>query len=227
MRRVEEGDFSLDKNRHALLLLGEELKMPLVSILQVAELTNADATIGAHASKALKTIDNMLLYQRIHSGQTALRLEPVHIGSTIQEVAHGIEPLMRAAGCRTELHIQHGLSTVDADRRLLSAALYSLWQAFIDAVDSGGDIVCRANRTKQGIRVSLQSASVLLDNLRLSHMRTDSSQPITALAGASTDLYTAREMFVLLGGRLNKTTGATRTGLGVTLPVSRQLSLVS
>lgn len=226
MKRVNPPDFD-SKSRELLLLLGEELKQPLVAIAQLAELqAEAGSEMHAHARQALRTIDNILLYQRAHSHQLALRLEPVHLGSAIADVAHELSPLMRAAGCRTELHIQHGLAPVDVDRQLLTSGLQSLWQAFLGTLQASSSIICQARRTPQGIRLSLHSDGSTLESLHLSSMRRTSMQPVAAVAGPATDLLVAQGIFELLGSGLTKTVSGERVGLGATLRPSKQLQMV-
>ncbi len=227
MKRVTPTAYK-SQEQELLLLLGEELKQPLVAIAQLAELQAEKGTaVHAHAQKALKTIDNMLLYQRIHTGQTALQLEPVHVGSTIQEVMHTMEPIMRAAGCRTEIVIQHGLRPVDVDRRLFSSALQSLWQAFLGTVQTeNAEIICKASKTPRGIRVSLHSTAAVIGDVRFARPNSASTQPLSGVAGPATDLLTAHNMFTLLGSELTKSFSSTTTGIGVTLPISAQLQMV-
>lgn len=209
-----------------LALLGEELKQSLVSIAQLSELETSNTQVNAQARAALKTIDNVLLYQRVHSGQTSLRLEPVHVGSTMHSVANSMEPIMKAAGCRTELHIQHGLTTVDADRRLLESALHSLWQALLNTIDEPADIVCQARKTPQGVRLSLHSRNISRDNIQLNSTNLESSQPFASVAGPATDLLAAQGLFGLLGTQLNKSSRGKFISIGATLRPSRQLQMV-
>lgn len=217
----------VDHGRDMLMLLGEELKQPLVSIAQLAELNNSDnQLLLSHAKQALNTIDSMLLYQRLQSGQTQLQLEPVHIGNTMHDVAHKMAPLMKAAGCRTEVIIQHGLSTVHADKRVLMSALQSLWQVFIERLDESSEMVCHAHNGKSGIRLSLYSNGVNIDDVHLARVNTLSVQPHSGLAGPAADLLTAQGMFELLGAQLTKSTRRQVSGFGVTLKVSQQLQMM-
>ncbi len=216
-----------DHGRDMLMLLGEELKQPLVSIAQLAELSDSDNhQLLSHARQALNTIDNMLLYQRLQSGQTQLQLEPVHVGNAMHDIAHKMEPIMKSAGCRTEVIVQHGLSTVHADKKVLMSALQSLWQVFIDRLDESSEVVCHAHRIRTGIRLSLYSNGVNIDNVHLARVNTLSVQPHNGLAGPATDLLTAQGMFELLGAQLTKSTRHHASGFGVTLPVSLQLQMV-
>lgn len=214
-------------SQELLLLLAEELKQPLVAISQLAELQDDGGLQSlAHASRALKTIDNITLYHRINSGQMSLRMEPVHVGSTIAEVAHSMESIMKSAGCHTELVIQHGLSPVTADRRLLISALQSLWQGFLSTMPEGSFVECRARKTPLGVRLSLHGKNALISEIKFSNTNLSSSQPIAGLAGSSADIITARGMFALLGAELSKSSTKQIAGIGATLRISHQLQMV-
>lgn len=227
MKRVQPPASTEGYSKELLLLLGEELKQPLVAIRQLAELqAEAGLDVSAHASRALKTIDNITYYHRLNSGQMSLNLEPIHVGSTISEVARSMEPIMRSAGCRTELVIQHGLSPVTADRRLLISALQSLWQGFLGTMPSGSYIECRARKTPSGVRLSLHGRNALMNEVKFSSTNLSSTQPITGLAGSSADIITARGMFALLGADLSKSSSKQIAGIGATLQISHQMQMV-
>lgn len=213
------------KAKDLLFLLGEEIKQPLVAISQLSEM-NGDEGVNIHAKKALRTIDNVMLYQQVNSGQRALKLEPVHVGSAMQEVSVAMQPLMRSSGCRTEMIIQHSLSPVDVDRRLLHGALQSLWQALLGTMHAPAEVVCRAHRTSKGIRLSMLSVGAQVGSMSLKNTNLNSSQPITSVAGPATDLLTAHGMFNILGGNLTKTSGKKLSGFGVTLKTSKQLQML-
>lgn len=226
MKRVQPAVIE-GRNHELLLLLGEELKQPLVAISQLAEMQpGSSPDLIAHAKSAMTTIDNILLYQKVASGQTSLKLEPVHVGSTMHEVASMMQPIMRVAGCRTELIIQHGLSPVDVDRRLLKSALQSLWQGFLSTVKDSSEVICQARKTPKGIRLSLYSAGSTIEDLHFAKTNPVSSQAITGIAGSGADLLTAQGIFSLLGAELNKSSAKKVTGIGVTLKVSRQLQMI-
>ncbi len=208
-----------------LLMLAEELKQPLINIAHLSEL-NADARILTQAQKALNTIDNITLYRQFVSGQLSLNLEPVHVGSAIAQVASTIEPQMKMSGCWTELSIQNSLQTADIDRRVLSGALLSLWQAFIESIDNPTEIVCSAKKMQGGIRLSIVSKGANIESLSFSGANTSSTQPIVGFAGPATDLITARNMFELVGGKMTKSRRKDMSGIGVTLRTSQQLHLV-
>lgn len=228
MKRVVTSAVPASFDRNLLLMMGEEVKQSLIAIAQLAEINTGSDTgeIQVFARKALKTIDNIELFQRLNSGQTSLVFEPVHVGSTMQDVAVNMQPLMRVAGCKTELHIQHGLSPVDVDKNVLSGALYGLWQAFLGVVKEGSDIYCSAKRTSSGVRLTLRSSTASLEGLSLHKVNEQSVQPIVSIAGSATDLLTSKNLFAILGGTITKISGSHGVGLGVTLPLSRQLQMI-
>lgn len=210
-----------DSQDQLLALLGEELKQPLVAIAQLAELQSSD-DIGIQAKRALRTIDNVLLYKRVSSGQIQMALEPIHVGSAIQEVQHRMKPLLMQQGCRTELYISSGLRPVDVDKRLLLGVVESLWQAFASALPQKAVLQCHAKKTKNGIRVSLSSTSTTFETVHFKKVNNDSSQPLAAFAGPSADMLAAQQLCTLLGAQITKTS----RGIGVTLTPSKQLQMV-
>ena len=213
-------------NNDLLFLLGEELKQPLIAISQLSELQGHDETVNVYAKKALRSIDNMLLYGSIHSGQSQLRLEPVHVGSAIHDVSVAMEPLMRSAGCHTDIKIQSSLSPVDVDKRVLQGALQGMWQALLGTITKPSDVICRAQNAKGGIRVSITSSGANIDELSLAQANTKSTQPVKSIAGPATDLIAAHGMLELLGSNMTTSRGKQAVGFGVTFRVSKQLQVI-
>lgn len=214
-----------DRSKDLLLLLAEELKQPLVSILQLAEMHVANQGIESFARQALSTIDAIVLYQRVASGQQSLRLEPVHVGTALRHVETSLGGLMKATGCTATVSLQHALEPVDADREVLIAALKSLWQGFLSVVSQDSTVFCHASRTSTGIHFSIRCKEAFIDTVRLTKVNYRSTQPLSAMAGSSADLLVAQSMFSLLGGSLKKISGRDSAGFGVTLPRSKQLEL--
>lgn len=226
VKRVEPDSINVD-GQNLLSVLGEELKRPLTSLHQLMQAGSyRSEDVQPIIKQALTTIDNVLLYKRLQSGQTQLEFEPVHIGSTVAEVAYQVEPLMRAFRCQAEFRIQHGLGTVHMDRNVLESAFLSLWQGFLHLVEENTSVLCTVRRVKKGVRLTLTSDAVDLSEVSLAQVNTNSSQPQAGVSGPAADLITAQGMFELLGVQLTKTTGKKQSGLGVTLLLSKQLQMV-
>jgi len=212
-----------------VFMMGEELKKPLTAIKLLAENNANLSTISLEARRALRTVDNILLYQQISTEQIALLLEPVHLGSTITQVAHDLSPLSVEFGCETEIIIQPGMTTVDVDNSVLRSGIESLWQAVLGMAERPSPLTWHVYRTKQGIRIAVINNSLDLKKVSLSSRHSGggkSRQPFAGIAGPATDLMTARGLFMLLGSQLTKISKEGHPGLAVTFRPSAQLALV-
>jgi hypothetical protein len=212
-----------------VFMMGEELKKPLTAIKLLAENSSDSHAIGLEARRALRTIDNLLIYQQLSSNQTKLELEPIHIGSTLTDVAHDLKSLSTEFGCETEVFIQSGISTVDVDGSVLRSGIESLWQAVLGMTERPSPLSWHVYRTSQGIRIAVVNNSLDLSkvNLGKSGMNAGKSrQPYAGIAGPATDLVTARGLFNLVGSRVSKVNRQGQQGLAVTLRPSAQLMLV-
>ena len=212
-----------------VFMMGEELKKPLTAIKILSENNDKQSIIALEARRALRTIDNVLFYQQLSSDQTALDLTPVHVGSTITDVASELQPLSIIRGCETEVFIQSGIATVDADRDLLKSGLESLWQAVLTMTQRPSPLSWHVTKTSKGIRIVVLNNSIDLSKLTMSSLSSKariSRQPMSGSAGPATDLLAAYGMFELLGAKLKKVKQDKGSGLGVTLPISKQLTLV-
>jgi hypothetical protein len=213
-----------------VFMMGEELKKPLTAIKMLSEASDSNAKINLEAQKALRTVDNILLYQQLSWNQLALVTEPVHVGSTITEVANNLRGLSVEFGCETEVYIQHGISTVDVDKNILKSGIESLWQAVITMTEKPSPLVCHVYRTNQGIRLAIVNNSIDLSKVKLSSSNANagvSKQPFQGIAGPATDLVTARGLFGILGSELSKVTKNGVKGLAVTFKPSTQLELIA
>lgn len=225
----ELGQNRQDAEHKLVFMLGEELKVPLTAIKLLAENGSDAQAISLEARKALRTVDNMLLYQQLSANQTMLQLEPVHVGSTLTQVANDLAPLSIQFGCETEVFIQSGINTVDVDSSLLRAGIESLWQSVLGMTDRPSPVVWHVYRNNQGIRVAVINNSLDLSKLKLANSYKNagkSRQPFSGIAGPATDLVTAKGLFSLLGSKVTKITKEGQQGFAVTLRPSAQLALV-
>jgi len=226
VKRVH-ADLLFDWEQEQLLqLLGEELKRPLTHIAQLSQLGGKDHIIHIESQRALRTIDTVLLYKRLATGQLEMKLEPVHVGSVLAEVLHVVKPQMAISGCQSELSINASLHPVSADRTVLLHALVSLWQAYIASAKDATRINCEAKSVRGGVRITISSDEVAFHSLSFAKANRKSKQPVSELAGAATDLLVARGIFALSGNKLTISHLKTSSGIGVTLPISKQLQFV-
>jgi hypothetical protein len=225
----ENGQIRQFAEHELVFMMGEELKKPLMNIKLLAESQDAYSTIGLEAHRALRTIDNVLLFQQLSSDQLSLTLEPIHVGNTLTNVATQLQPLSMEFGCETEVFIQSGINTVDVDNRVLKSGLESLWQAMLGMTQRPSTLSWHVYKSPKGIRIALLNNSVDLSKVSFSknHETAGSSrQPFAGVAGPATDLLTASGLFTILGTSLTKIKKEGQQGLAVTLKASTQLALV-
>jgi|GEM_PF-2338840 len=231
-RSDNEHNEKLNHEHDAVFMMGEELKKPLTVIKALAEYSHENdqsRTIILESKKALRTIDNMLLFKRIDADQLALQLSPVHVGSTLTQVAHDLQPLAAGRGCETEVFIQSGISSVNAHAGALKSSIECLWQAMITMTEKPSAMTWHVSRNKNGVQVSLTNSSIDLSRVALGRKNVaigSSSQPYMGVSGAATDLILAHKLFLILGGTLRKTKKQGSEGFTVTLPISEQLAFL-
>lgn len=220
-------DHAVFSDREFVFMLGEELKKPLTAIQALAQTGAAGSTINLEARKALRTIDNVLLYQKLMTDQLSLEIAPVHVGSTLTQIATSMRPLSLEFGCETEVNIQAGLSAVDVDARVLRSGLESLWQAVLGMSSKPSPMSWHVYRQPNGIRVMLVNNSLDISKVSFARSATfgNSRQPFAGVAGPVTDLIAARGLFDGLGAKLTKTRRDGADGFAVTLNASPQLAM--
>jgi len=216
----------------SVFMMGEELKKPLTVIKALAEFGHENDQTRAiilESKKALRTIDNMMLYKRLDSAQTALDLGPVHIGSTLTRVAHDLQPLALEHGCETEVFIQSGIESVSAHSGALKSSIECLWQAVISMTQKPSAMTWYVSRSKGGVQITLTNSSIDLSHVSLKRDNPAigvSSQPYKGVSGSATDLVIAAKLLDILGGTLRKTKKHGINGFTVTLPISEQLAFI-
>jgi hypothetical protein len=222
----------LENEHDAVFMLGEELKKPLTAIKALAEFGHENdqtRTIILESRKALRTIDNMMLYKRLDRDQTALDLVPVHIGSALTQVAHDLKPLALEHGCETEVFIQSGIESVSAHSGALRSSIECLWQAVISMTQQPSAMTWHISRSKAGVQMTLTNSSIDLSQVTLKKDNQTigiSSQPYKGISGSATDLVIAAKLLDILGGTLRKTKKHGVYGFTVTLPISEQLAFI-
>jgi signal transduction histidine kinase len=210
-----------------LFMLGEELKSPLTTISMLAEQGESES-IKAEAARALRTIDNILLYQRVSSEQQSLHLEPLHVGHTLTRALHTLQPLAKTTENTTSIHIQHGIRTITADAEVLYAGLVGIGQAILSLQDHASTTIWETTQTRHGVRIVVRSPKIQLEDVHIAAKTAVgwSRQPFKGLPNAGTDLVTAQGLFGLLGSVLRKTRRQGMDGLVITFRPSDQLTLL-
>jgi hypothetical protein len=210
-------------------MLGVELKNPLIALKLAAERAGNETSVR-QAEQALRTIDSVMLYQRLQASQQQLALEPIHIGSVMTDVLGTMQTHLDSLGYESEIHMQHGITTVDADKNALRTGLECMLEAMLSAAHRPSPITWHVFKAKDGIRISMTNNSVDVAGLTMPSIDQlhGSTQPVQGLAVAATHLVTAQGIFGALGGTMRKVrrSGGKMQGFGVTLRASQQMTLV-
>lgn len=110
-------------------LVADQLKMPLLQIRHLIELSKADRDeqIMTLASRALRTID---AYELAH-GQSRLALEPVSVGSVMYDVAHQLFPYAQQYNCDIAIDSKGKHGSIMAERGGLQLLLELLGETLV------------------------------------------------------------------------------------------------
>ena len=233
----------LSKQERLLDVLAEQMKMPLMQIARLAELSQlADSTsvdladIELTADSALRLIDSYLLSTKLARAQNSLQLEPVSVSAVLNETAHQLSKLASQYDCSLELHLAGRYEPVLAHQAGLEAALISLGYAFIEAQASNNYqqhpiIKLAAHRGKNGIVAGLFSGAD--DNLSATLYRRgrglygQARQPLSNLTASSgAGIFVADSLLASMSAKLRVAHHQRLTGLAATLMPSQQMVLV-
>ena len=223
--------------------VAEALKTPLMYIARQAELSRTQEAVSldslrqmqTNADAALRLVDSYLLGLDLAQQNLPLELEPVSLSSVLYDVAHDIEPLVRARGAHVELTIAGKYGQVMAHRLALEAALACLsseFAAMLDTIEQDKvlpRLTLAAHRSPKGIIAGLYAAGtsrpVALG--AAAALRGVAAQPF-ALSAHSTGagIFVAGELFAAMGTTLRDGRFRGQHGLAVSLQQSTQMRLL-
>jgi len=211
-------------------MLGSELKQQLLDLRAQIYAGASTVALDASVQRSLRSIENILLAQQAARGQLELRLQPVHIGASLQHVLYAIHDLSRQYDCEMTVTVLGRVAAVDVDRQVLQAALESLTQAVLSLTRRPSPIHWQIERDSKGqrVRMSVLNAHIKLTNIHFeqaaSQFRTE--QSFKAVAGPASDLRAAHQLFKCLGGDLRTTRRHGTAGMTVSLRATPQLALL-
>lgn len=237
-RESEQKSYARTDHFRALIMLAEELKLPLTQIARLneaAQVENSPETLEAidlTAQSALHLVDGLLLSLRLYTSE-APQLQPVAVGAVLQDTAHALAPYAEQRNCQLQLHLGVKSSLVITDPVILQAALASLGLMFIDASSQDKDssiVTLAAHRSRWGMVTGLYS-----DKQGLSadlYRRADTifgqaKRPFSQFThGSGAGAVIADALLQTMSSRLHISHHQKRSGLAATLLPSQQLHLV-
>jgi signal transduction histidine kinase len=236
---------NLARQRALLIALSDDLTLPLLQIRSSLEVLET----GAVSSKAAKEhfhVMSMSADTGLHLAEAYrlilqsekladLPLEPVAIGAVLEEVAHKLSPYAKEYSTELYIDVQGRLNPVLAHQPSLAAALECLSSSLIRAQAAQTKqkdyrIVLGAHRSNNLVAAGVFSNVQGLTDRTLRAARSlsgNARQPMTALpAGAASGVLLADMLCSALWQPLRASAHKNMPGLAVSIPSSKQLTLV-
>ncbi|WP_196258069.1 hybrid sensor histidine kinase/response regulator [Pelagibacterium limicola] len=197
-----------------------ELRTPLNGIIGISETLSAGAVgdvtpaqrsqlelIIFSARRLSRLVDDLLDLYRIRQGRMRLDIHPVHVATSIRNVLHLSEPLVRSEPVKLDVDIPETLPYVMADPVRFEQILYNLLGNAIKYTDQGsitmkawraGDIVSVAV-IDTGIGIAPENLERIFQPLE----RGDAAEIVHTPGGAGLGLTIARQLATVMNGRLS------------------------
>ncbi len=224
----------LDQTDQLFTALAEQLKVPLLQIARLSELSSELALprISAISEHALRLVD---AYAQAHSqDQTKLQLEPITTSAVLYDVAMQLEPFARQWEFTIEIDSQGKAVPIMAHRESLKTMLTLLGASLIEATAEDSDaprhLVFGAHRSVGGTVVGAFSNHLAVTQRALQltrelHGRATQAVPLLGLAGGA-GLAIADQLSEQMDAPLRAYKHRTLAGIGSLLTPSRQLQFV-
>lgn len=245
-RQSDRGFADAAQQRAVLSALSDDLALPLLQIKTTLELVDSSKlsaknslrhakAMSVSADSGLQLIEAYRLALRIQDEAT-LQLEPVAVGSVLQEVAHLLTPYAQNYDTVVEVDVQGRLTPVLANRQSLSVALRCLGASFIRAQAAQSE--SKHHKLMLGARRvpdNAISAGVFSNAQGLSDrtLRTARSlagrarQPLSGFpAGTASGILIADMLCGAMWQPLRAAAHRNMHGLAISVPISKQLQFV-
>jgi nitrogen-specific signal transduction histidine kinase len=143
--------------------VAHEIKNPLNAIALHLEILRSRLTefpdmqpevevISSEISRLDRVVKTFLDFTR----PVDLQMRTVSMPDVVKQVAHLISPEARRAGVQVEVETGSGELVIRADEDLLKQALLNVVNNGVDAMDKGGQLVLRLERSGEDVLVSIQ-----------------------------------------------------------------------
>lgn len=236
----EQKSYAQISHFQALIMLAEELKLPLLQIARLSEDAQNESSqesleaIGLTVQSAQKLVDGLLLSLKLYTTEQP-QLQPVGLGAVLQDTAHSLSAYAAQRNCRLQLHLGPRSPIVVADPVVLRAAMVSLGLMYIDAgshQDQDGPtvITLAAHRSRWGMVTGLYSEQSGLSTelyRRARQLFGQADRPLSQFtSGSGAGAVIADVLLQTMSSHLHVSHHQKQSGLAATLLPSQQLNLV-
>jgi len=220
LQAQEEAERANRVKSQFLASMSHELRTPLNAILGFSELLNDDATgrfdeatrrrfldqIHSSGVHLLQLINDILDLSKVEAGQMELQLQPVEVGSLIDEARATVEPL--AQGKAISLNVDPGPELhLIADAAKLKQMLLNLLSNAIKFTPNGGRIQIRGRQVDSWVEIAVSDTGIGIAAQDLGRLFTEFQQldagPARQQEGTGLGLALTRRFAELHGGQVS------------------------
>ena len=230
----------LNSQYRSIINIAEQLKLPLIQILNQAELNSINGlnsnnkNIEVSAEYAIKLIDNYLLSLKLESSELKFKQESVSISSILYDSAESLNRLAKQYSVKLELDLNSNLSPVIANRIGLESAITSLGTSLIETLpaqeDSDNTLTLSSHKCRYGIVAGIYLKNTFISSNLLKAGRSlmpITRQPIPNLSHtAGAGIFVADNIFRAMQLNLRTSRHNDLYGLGTVLKSNYQLHLI-
>lgn len=211
--------------------LAMHLRHSLVQIQQLAALESADSSIQSIAETTLHLLDCYALVQP--ERQLHLELEPVSMGSIIQDVMHQLDPFAKEHDCTLRDSYTGASTLVFADRALARGALLAMGHAIIEGTttehNGRSTVVFGARRFNDGQKVGVFSGDATVSTQHLTSTKKIAGgalQQCTGIAGSGGGIVLADTLLRQMSSCIQASSYRRLPGVAAFFRQNTQLQLV-
>lgn len=211
--------------------LAMHLRHSLVQIQQVAALESANSSIQSIAETTLHLLDCYALVQP--ERQLHLELEPVSMGSIIQDVMHQLDPFAKEHNCALRDSYTGASTLVFADRALARGALLAMGHAIIEgatAEDSRtSTVLFGARRSAEGQKIGVFSSGASVSTKHLTSTKKiagGAQQQCTGITGSGGGILLADTLLRYMNSHVQASSYRKLPGIAAFFRQNTQLQLV-
>ncbi len=222
----------VDSDLWSARVLASELRLPLTVAAHSIQLARiaGDISLVGDAEKALlhgmDIVEEFVATSTLLADQLMLELEPYTVGAVLEDVAHKIEPMAKTYGVDLIIHAPRTKQPATLHRIWTVALLSNIAAVFVHMPLRS--LTLGAHRTDRGARAGVfadgVSAAEVLRQARV--LVGSSNQPVRSSSAGAANLIIADRIGKALSLPISSSIHGGQSGIAVSLPWSRQLSLV-
>ncbi|MBS1819928.1 MAG: response regulator [Acidobacteria bacterium] len=200
-----------------LATLSHELRTPMnavlgwLSILEsgkpIRDLQGALGVIRRNAQLQARLIDDLLDMNRLMSGNFAIEIGPVEVGTLVHTTLQTLQPLAREKEVRLNAEVCGDCGMIMADQRRLQQVLWNIVHNAVKFTSRGGRVELRVSRLQDSLEFVIEDNGKGITPAFLPHVferfRQEDETPTREFFGLGLGLAIAKQLVDLHGGTIS------------------------